>query len=65
MYVCTCRQITENAVQSAGRQGVLTPLALAMHFELNDPEACGRCLDDLDLFMDLACSRVEAEEVPA
>jgi hypothetical protein len=35
-----------------------------MRFQLNDPEACGRCLDDLDLFMDLALSGVEAEAEP-
>jgi bacterioferritin-associated ferredoxin len=61
MYVCSCRQINERAVQGAGRAGILTPLGLAMHFGLNDPEACGRCLDELDLFVDLALAGVEAE----
>ena len=61
MYVCSCREINERAVREAGRAGILTPLGLAMHFSLNDPEACGRCLDDLELFVDLALSGVEAD----
>jgi bacterioferritin-associated ferredoxin len=64
MYACSCHQITEVAVRAAGREGILTPLGLALRFRLNDPEACGRCLDELDLFMDLALSGVEAEAEP-
>jgi bacterioferritin-associated ferredoxin len=54
MYVCSCKAITTADVRQAGRAGVLSSEALVAHFGLDDSRCCGRCLRQVERFVELA-----------
>ena len=63
MFACVCRGITESEVRRAGAGGVTSPSDLIAVFSLNDQTCCGRCIECIDEFVDLACDG--AGEAPA
>lgn len=54
MYACVCRAISESDVKRAGRAGYIHPDALIAVLRLDDDANCGRCVDTIDDFVDLA-----------
>jgi bacterioferritin-associated ferredoxin len=56
MYICLCKGITESDVKECGRDGFITPQALACRLEIDADDCCGRCLKNLDEIVALACS---------
>jgi bacterioferritin-associated ferredoxin len=56
MYVCLCKGITESDVRQCGRNGCVTPQALACRLGINSEECCGRCLRNIEEIATLACN---------
>jgi bacterioferritin-associated ferredoxin len=54
MFACICRGITEADVYHAGMQGAVGPAALVSVLGLDDDGCCGRCLDRVDEFVEIA-----------
>jgi len=54
MYVCICNAIREDTVRELGRCGVLESAQLAGALGLDSPECCGRCIQSIDRFVQLA-----------
>jgi bacterioferritin-associated ferredoxin len=54
MYACVCLGLTEADVRCAGRAGARTPDALVRVLGLDQATCCGRCLLQIDDFVDLA-----------
>ncbi len=66
MYICLCKGITESDVKECGRNGFITPQALACRLEIDADDCCGRCLKNLDEIVALACNEhTEAALEPA
>jgi bacterioferritin-associated ferredoxin len=56
MYACVCLGITEEDVRRAGRGGAVTAEALVRVLGLDQATCCGRCLLQIEEFVDLARS---------
>ena len=54
MYACLCRGLTEADVRRAGQAGALTPASLVPALGLDDAGCCGRCAEDIEVFVALA-----------
>lgn len=54
MYACICKGITEAEVKRVGRSGIVGAHALIATLGLNDAECCGRCVEDVEQFVELA-----------
>jgi bacterioferritin-associated ferredoxin len=60
MYACVCLGLTEAEVRRVGRDGTVTPDALVHALGLDQATCCGRCLLELDNFVELAQEGREA-----
>jgi bacterioferritin-associated ferredoxin len=65
MYACLCRGLTDADVRRAGQAGALTPASLVPALGLDDAECCGRCAEDIDMFVTLAWEGVDLGEPEA
>jgi len=54
MYACVCLGVTEADVRRAGRNGVRTAEALVRVLGLDQATCCGRCLQHIEEFVELA-----------
>lgn len=54
MYVCICNGVREETVRELGRCGVHEPAKLASALGLDSPGCCGRCIRNIDRFVELA-----------
>jgi bacterioferritin-associated ferredoxin len=54
MYACVCLGITEGDVKRAGQAGALTSDALVHVLGLDQATCCGRCLLQIEEFVELA-----------
>jgi bacterioferritin-associated ferredoxin len=56
MYVCLCRGLKEADVRCVARSGCTSPEALIERLRLDADECCGRCLREIDVFVEIALS---------
>lgn len=47
MYLCLCKGITDSQVRTLGREGVVSPEALAAELGIDRDDCCGRCLSGI------------------
>jgi bacterioferritin-associated ferredoxin len=55
MYVCLCKGISDEHVRQLGKWGITEPTDLIAILELDDETCCGRCVSEVDRFVELAC----------
>jgi bacterioferritin-associated ferredoxin len=55
MYVCLCKGISDDDVRKLGEWGVTQPADLIAVLELDDAACCGRCVSEVDRFVEMAC----------
>jgi bacterioferritin-associated ferredoxin len=60
MYACICREITEADVRHVGRRGIVTPKELIAVLGLEDHSCCGRCVEHVEQFIQLATEGASA-----
>jgi bacterioferritin-associated ferredoxin len=69
VYVCSCKAITDRQLVELGREGKTEVHEIVAALELDDPEACGRCLLRADVFASIVraggIARAIAPEQPA
>jgi bacterioferritin-associated ferredoxin len=61
MYICLCKGITDSRVRALGRDGVVSPDALAAELGINRDDCCGRCIAGIESLTAIA----EAERCSA
>lgn len=54
MYLCLCKGIKEADVKCLARSGCTSEEDLIAGLGLDDESACGRCLWDIDRFVEVA-----------
>jgi bacterioferritin-associated ferredoxin len=57
MYACVCLGLTEADVRRAGRGGARSADSLIHVLGLDQATCCGRCLLQIEEFVDLACEQ--------
>ena len=55
MYICLCKGISESEVQALGQLGICSAEELALTLGLDEEGLCGRCLQNVDALVALAC----------
>jgi bacterioferritin-associated ferredoxin len=56
MYLCLCKGITESDVKRLASYGTTTAQALIVALGLSDDDCCGRCLLEIEVFVEVAAS---------
>jgi bacterioferritin-associated ferredoxin len=63
MYVCLCRGLRESDVRGAARAGCTSPEALIARLRLDADDCCGRCIVEIDDFVEIATGEAARLEV--
>jgi bacterioferritin-associated ferredoxin len=48
MYICLCKGVTDSRVRALGRDGVVSPEALAAELGIDRDDCCGRCFAGIE-----------------
>ena len=63
MYVCLCKGITDSKVRELAHGGAMHHDDLASRLGINEEGCCGRCVQDIQSFIDRASSYKNGIEI--
>jgi bacterioferritin-associated ferredoxin len=61
VFLCSCLGISERTVKQVGEDGAVTPEALIVVLGLDDDRCCGRCVDSIEEFVQVAIEGARQE----